>query len=219
MIQKKVANASAKEKRGLRFLTATIKEEGIKADVRFYDERGLRLAAFMSEGPLSSHVMFSRGLLKELTERESKAIGLHEIAHVKYGHSGKKVVGGLYSIVPFFIILLAVGSIARSLGWGLPPLLSNVGNTLFIVFSLVLGLHFGFKRTQWTELQADSYAKRKIGSSRVVISALKKTMKYQWKQKRARKFWKIWNTVLSTHPTFEERVKNLKEDLVLATFK
>lgn len=216
MKAKGVVNTSAKEKRMLRFLTSTIKDDGIKADVRFYDERGLRLAAFMSEGPLDSHVVFSRGLLNELTERESKAIGLHEIAHVKYSHSGKKVISGLYSIAPFFIILLTAGFIARSLDWSLPPLLSNVGITLFIIFSLVWGLHFGFKRTQWTELQADSYAKRKIGSSRVVIRALKKTMKYQWKQKRARKFWKIWNAVLSTHPTFEEREKNLKEDLVQA---
>lgn len=208
--------ASAKEKRVLRFLANVIKEEGIKADVRFYDERGLRLAAFMSEGPFSSHIMFSRGLLKELTENESKAIGLHEIAHVKYGHSGKKVFSGLYSILPFFVILLAIGSIARNLGLTMPSLLSDIGGVLFIILIVLWGLRFGFKRTQWTELQADSYAKRKIRSSRVVVSALKKTMEYQWKQKKARKFWKIWNVMLSTHPTFEERVKNLKKDLAPA---
>lgn len=216
MKQKKAVSISAKEKGVLRFLTNTIKDEGIKADVRFYDERGLRLAAFMSEGFFRDRIMISRGLLSELTEKESEAIGLHEIAHVKYGHSGKKVISGLYSITPFFIILLMVESISRSLGWSLPPLLSNVGTTLYIIFSFAWGVHFGFKRTQWTELQADSYAKRKIGSSRVVITALKKTIKYQWKQKRARKFWKIWNAVLSTHPAFRERVKNLKEDSVPA---
>ncbi len=214
MKAKVVSKTGSKEKKVSRFLESIIKKEGIKADVKFYDERGLRLAAYTTEGPFRSHIMFSRELLKELTEKESKAIGLHEIAHVKYGHSGKKVLGVFYSVVPLVIILLAGWLIARSLGWVAPPVLANLVSVSSIIFSLVWVRCFGFKMAQRTELQADSYAKRKIGNSRVVTTALKKTMKYQWKQKKARKFWKIWGALFPIHPSFKDRVKNLKEDLI-----
>jgi hypothetical protein len=41
-------------------------------------------------------------------------------------------------------------------------------------------------------------------------------MDYQKKHIKMRNLWKIWIKLAPTHPTLEYRIKNLKENLVLA---
>jgi len=206
----------AKEKRLLRFFAGIIKQERLKVDVKFSVKTRMGLAAYVFEGFFRDHVEISRGLLNELTEREVRAIGLHEIGHVKYNHYWKRLRGILVSVAPFFIILPAIVFIASRLGWTVPSVVANIGYFLFIALTFIWGFHFGYKRTQWIELQADSYAKRKIGDFKVVITALRKMMDYQKKHIKRRNLWKIWNRLAPMHPTLEYRIKNLKEDLVLA---
>jgi Zn-dependent protease with chaperone function len=204
--------ASAKEKRLMDFLVETIKEEGLKADVRFPGNGRSNRGAYMHEGLFRDHVVVPRGMFSKLTEGELKAVGLHEIAHAKYQHPQKKSSAFLRSVAPFLIIFSVIVFTTWCLGWIIPPMLTSLGYGLFMAFALLWGLHFCFKRARWTELQADSYAKRKIGDSKVVITALTKIIRNE----RRGRFLETMIKLAPMHPTLEERIKNLKEDLVPA---
>lgn len=205
----------SKEKRLLQFFTDIIKQDRLKVDVKFLDKTRLGFAAYEYEGPFRDYVELSRGLLNELTEMEVKAIGLHEIAHAKYNHLFKKFRESFLWFIPFWVILIVPAFLASKLSLTVPTVLSSTALVLYMVSAFIWSFHFGFKRTQWTECQADSYAKRKLDDPEVVITALRKLMNYQRRQ-IIRAPWKTLNKLFPTHPTLETRIKNLRENLVPA---
>lgn len=194
---------TARVERALRFWTSTIKEEGIKRGIKFSDRWWETNAGFF--GP----IRISRGLFSELTESELKAVGLHEIAHVKYKHFRKKA---LWALGPFFVLVLLMVKFLAEL-WTKNSDGGLWGGTMLIL--LFIWNPFIPKKTQWTELQADSYAKKKLGSQ-VTVRALRKVDNYYRRKRKKGRFLAVQKKLFPTHPGLEERIKNLKENLVPA---
>lgn len=153
---------------------------------------------------------------KTFKSDEQKAVGFHEIAHLKYRHikieenwRNKKLL--------LFLVLAALPTIPLALGLYLlgfdsrlyTIVIIGVLSTVAVKFLRnVLPQYFHLKRLH--ELEADKYTKERMGSTAPMISYLEKgeRFKEKWRKKLT---WRVavWYGD-KTHPSKSERIERLK---------
>ena len=140
-------------------------------------------------------IVFYKGLLDRLNDEELTYVYAHEVAHIKLGHYGKRVAASVVTSVVFSVAGFFIPG-AGYLDWVANPLVTK-----------------GFSRSQ--EMDADLLAVKSIGqccsiSPGAAISALGK-----FEEVRKLKGYKEEDRVgiLDTHPSLEERIKKIKQEV------
>jgi Zn-dependent protease with chaperone function len=138
-------------------------------------------------------IVFYKGLLDRLNDEELTYVYAHEIAHIKLGHYGKRVVASVATSVAFTVAGLFVPGLSY-LDWVANPIVTR-----------------GFSRGQ--EMDADILAVKSIGqccsiSPDAAISSLGKLQEIR-KLKGYKEEDRIG--ILDTHPALEERMKKIRE--------
>jgi Zn-dependent protease with chaperone function len=137
-------------------------------------------------------------VLNELTERESLAVILHEIAHDKLGHVKLNSRNQLILFIINFLFTLA------ALSYAILVFIeeSGVPAEVTVSFTLLSILYFSgififLKGLRVSELEADAFVK-KLGYGRELLTILNKINSNDMEI-----------TVLSTHPKIKTRISNL----------
>lgn len=138
-------------------------------------------------------IVFYKGLLDQFNDEELAYVYAHEIAHIKLGHYGKRVVASVATSVVFSVAGVFVPGLGY-LDWVANPVVTR-----------------GFSRGQ--EMDADMLAIKSIGeccsiSPDAGISSLKKLQEIG-RLKGYKEEDRIG--ILDTHPSLEERIKKIRE--------
>ncbi len=145
-----------------------------------------------ADGP-KFQIVFYKGLLDQLDDEELAYVYAHEIAHIKLGHYGKRVVASAVTSAVFSVAGVFVPGLGY-LDWVANPIVTR-----------------GFSRGQ--EMDADMLAIKSIGiccsiSREAAISSLGKLQEI-----RRLKGYKEEDRIgiLDTHPSLEERIKKIRD--------
>ncbi len=145
-----------------------------------------------ADGP-KFQIVFYKGLLDQLDDEELAYVYAHEIAHIKLGHYGKRVVASAVTSAVFSVAGVFVPGLGY-LDWVANPIVTR-----------------GFSRGQ--EMDADMLAIKSIGiccsiSREAAIRSL-------WKLQEIRRLkgYKEEERIglLDTHPSLEERIKKIRD--------
>lgn len=172
----------------------------------------------------------TRGLITALNRSESQAVIAHEIGHIIHGDSKLTLyVGILANVILTFTNIFA--HIAMFFTGGRNSEASNKARLLLIVLNLVLPiitqvLYLYLSRTR--EYMADAAAVQLTGDNQAMISALKKISGYHEQHdgekedvtkvgehyRGAAYIFNKGDSVFSTHPSIENRIKKLNGEKV-----
>jgi len=188
-----------------RWLEKLAKKEGVKLkEIRFISDD------FRARAERDGTIRIPEDLFSPFFKSEEReAVGSHEMAHLKYGHSEK--VEDKY---------------ARGCFWLIIPIFTSL--FCFMVFKAVaifyIGFGIGFFMGAWriyvawryqlnSEFEADRYAAEKT-SPAAMISYFRKRKKVWEKWRRKNLKWRIivWCREHElTHPSVSERIKHLEK--------
>ncbi len=152
---------------------------------------------------------------KTFKSDEQKAVGFHEISHLKYRHAeigenwlNKKllflVLVALLTVIPLALGLYLLGfeSMLSTI------VIIGVFFTVVVKFSCKVSLQY-FHLKRLSEFEADKYAKERMGGTAPLISYLEKSERFKekWRKKLT---WRVavWYGD-KTHPSKSERIEHL----------
>ncbi len=145
-----------------------------------------------ADGP-KFQIVFYKGLLDQFDDEELAYVYAHEIAHIKLGHYGKRVVASAVTSAVFSAAGVFVPGLAY-LNWAANPIVTR-----------------GFSRGQ--EMDADMLAIKSIAICCSISreAAIRSLCKLQ--EIRRLKGYKEEDRIgiLDTHPSLEERIKKIRE--------
>lgn len=167
-------------------------------------------------------VCVTTGLLELLNRNEVQAVIAHEIGHILNGDSRLTLYVGVLSNV----ILTVVNIFSMFLGSENSEA-QNKARIILIILNIILPLvtsvlYFYLSRTR--EYMADAIAVRLTGDNQAMISALEKISgNFQRKEKNesteigdkyrsAAYIFQTGDSLFSTHPSIENRIKNLQNN-------
>jgi Zn-dependent protease with chaperone function len=177
------------QKIGARLLPVMDYENKAKYQIAILDTPEVNAFA---NGP-KFQIVFYKGLLDQLNDEELAYVYAHEIAHIKLGHYGKRVVASVATSALFSVVGIFVPGLGY-LDWIANPVVTR-----------------GFSRGQ--EMDADMLAIKSIGeccsiSPDAAISSLRKLQEIG-RLKGYKEEDRIG--ILDTHPSLEERIKKIRE--------
>lgn len=172
----------------------------------------------------------TRGLMNSLSRSEAQAVIAHEVGHIIHGDSKLTLyVGILANVILTFTNIFA--NFAIFFTGGRNSEASNKARLLLIVLNLILPiitqvLYLYLSRTR--EYMADAAAVQLTGDNQAMISALKKISGYHEEHDGEREdvtkvgehyrsaayIFNKGDSVFSTHPSIENRIKKLNGDKV-----
>lgn len=152
---------------------------------------------------------------KTFKSDEQKAVGLHEIAHLKYRHV--EIEENWLNKKFLFLVLVALSTIL--LAFGLYLLGFDSGLSTIVIIGVLFALAVKFLRKvlpqyfhlrRLSELEADKYAKERMGNAAPLVSYLGKSERFKEKWRKKGLIWraKIWRGD-KTHPSKSERIEHL----------
>jgi len=202
------------------WLEKIAEKEGLKIKVRFTKDD--YTARVRKDGTMEiPECLFD----KIFTSEERKAIGAHEIAHLKYRHYEReekwrdKKFLLLFFVLSLTLLPLAIG--LTLLGFdGTLSTVVIIGALFAVVIQFsrqVLPQYFHLKRSH--ELEADKYAAETVGPA-PQISYFEKSDRLveEWRKKGLRWRLTIWYRK-KTHPSKSERIERLKLRETIKKFK
>lgn len=172
----------------------------------------------------------TRGLMNSLSRSEAQAVIAHEVGHIIHGDSKLTLyVGILANVILTFTNIFA--NFAIFFTGGRNSEASNKARLLLIVLNLILPiitqvLYLYLSRTR--EYMADAAAVQLTGDNQAMISALKKISGYHEEHDGEREdvtkvgehyrsaayIFNKGDSVFSTHPSIENRIKKLNGEKV-----
>lgn len=172
----------------------------------------------------------TRGLMNALSRSEAQAVIAHEVGHIIHGDSKLTLyVGILANVILTFTNIFA--HLAMFFTGGRNSEASNKARLLLIILNLVLPiitqvLYLYLSRTR--EYMADAAAVQLTGDNQAMISALKKISGYHEEHdgekedvekmgehyRSAAYIFSKGDSVFSTHPSIENRIKKLNGEKV-----
>jgi len=198
-------NTSFKE-----WLEKQAEKEGLKIKVRFTKDG--YTAKVRKDGTMAIPECWFD---KTFTSEERKAVGAHEIAHLKYRHDDRERKWLDKKIGKYFLFFLTTLPLAVGLSLlGLDDTLSTV---IIIGALATIAIRFlhevppqYFHLKQLHELEADKYAAETVGPA-PQISYFEKSdpLVEEWRKKGLRWRMIIWYRK-KTHPSKSERIERLK---------
>lgn len=196
-----------------KWLEELAKREKVKMRIRFIQDD------YRAEARKDGTIIIPEGYFSSYTTRERRAVGAHELAHLKYRHKEKAdkhldkaatFVFGLFMLIVLSLIILNLLKM---------PIYGLFLNVIVIVFVVIAanksihGVRQYFRTHRMCELEADTYAAKKICRS-AIISFLRKSRKVKEKWRRKSLRWRIiiWGRKhWPTHPSIDERIRYLEK--------
>lgn len=197
-----------------------------KAYIMETDDMNAFAAGWNSENAL---VGVTRGLINSLNRAESQAVIAHEIGHIIHGDSKLTLYVGILANVILTFTNIFANFAFFFIGRGGEA--SNKARLLLIVLNLILPiitqvLYLYLSRTR--EYMADAAAVQLTGDNQAMINALKKisgyhevndgnkedTMKVGEHYRSAAYIFSKGDSIFSTHPSVENRIKKLNGEKV-----
>ena len=147
------------------------------------------------------HIYISDYLIENMSSSELKSIIIHEIAHIKKHHLLIKNII-LTSSVP---LMITIGSLMDTWEDYFGKINRILGITLFLLILFIYSIIFLLYISRKQEYEADEFTVNKINKE-IYINALTKLANLNlYTQKRT-----FIRELLSTHPSIENRINNLK---------